>query len=324
MTAQLLRKVAGILVVSALMISAAKSQDRNAVIQAFNEGAKASQTDVPAAIKAFETAISLADQVGETAADLKQKASAALPGLYLKLASAAIAEKKPSPVIMKAARTAVAVAEKYGTQVHKDNASKILVQGFNVQAVDFFSKNDYPNALLTFDSLLVVNPDYINAIYNKALIFIKQNNSDSFEQAIDAYLEKVKAANDEAKIKQASKLALEYFRGAGSKTNQAGKLDDALSLLTKASKYGDDKDTFYYFSDVYNKQKNFVKGLENAQRRLDLETGTAEAKAKFYFQLGLAQEGKGQIAEACTSFRNSAFGPFAEPSKIQQKNLKCQ
>lgn len=324
MTAQLLKKVAGILVVSVSMITVAMAQDRNAVIQAFNEGAKASQTDVPAAIKAFETAITLADQVGETAADLKQKASAALPGLYVKLVSAAITEKKPAPEIMKAARTAVAIAEKYGTQVHKDNASKILVQAFNVQAVGYFSKNDFPNALLTFDSLLAVNPENINAIYNKALIYIKQNNSDSFEQTIDTYLEKVKAANDEPKTKQASALALGYFRGAGSKANQAEKLDDALAQLTKASKYGDDKDLFYYYSDIYNKKKNFDKGLEYAQRGLDLETGAAEAKAKFYFQLGLAQEGKGMTAEACSSFKNSAFGPFAEPSKIQLKNLKCQ
>jgi len=324
MTAQLLRKVAGIFVVSVLTMSVANSQDRNSVIQAFNEGAKASQTDIPAAIKAFETAINLADQVGETATDLKQKATAALPGLYLKLVSAAITEKKPAPEIMKAAHTAVTVAEKLGSQVQKDNASKTLVKAFNIQAIGYCTKNDCQNALVTFDSLLAVNPGYVNAIYNKALIYIKQNNSDSFEQTIDSYLEKVKVVSDTTKSKQASKLALEYFRGAGSKANQAGKLDDALSLLTKASKYGDDKDTFYYFSDVYNKQKDFDKGLEYSQRGLNLETGTAEAKAKYYFQLGLAQEGKGQTADACGSFKNSAFGPFAEPSKIQLKNLKCQ
>jgi hypothetical protein len=324
MTAQLLRKVAGILVVSALMVFVAGAQDLNQVIQAYNEGAKAMQTDPAAAIKAFENAISIAEKVGAEADDMKKKASAVLPGLYQKLTQAAIAEKKPAADIMKSAKTAVAVAEKYGTQVHKDNASKILVQAFNVQATGYFAKNDFPNALVTFDSLLAVNPGYVNALYNKALIYIKQNDSDSFEQTIDSYIEKVKAVNDTTKSKQASKLALEYFRGAGSKANQADKLDDALSLLTKASKYGDDKDTFYYFSDVYNKKKNFDKGLEYAQSGLALETGAAEAKAKFYFQLGLAQEGKGLIADACVSFKNSAFGPFAEPSKIQQKNLKCQ
>jgi tetratricopeptide (TPR) repeat protein len=324
MTAQLLRKVAGLLVVSLIMVSVSTAQDRNAVIQAYNDGAKAMQTDVPAAIKAFENGITLADQIGADAADLKQKCATVLPGLYLKLTSAAITEKKPAFEVMKAARNAVAVAEKYGTPAQKENGSKILVQAFNYQATGYFAKNDFPNAILTFDSLLAVNPGYINAILNKAMIYMKQSNSDSFEQTIDLYIEKVKAANDTVKVKQASALALEYFRGAGSKANQAEKLSDAVALLNRGAKYGENKDLYYYFADVYNKQKSFDKGLESAQRGLALETGTPEAKAKFYFQIGMAQAGKGQTAEACASFKNSVFGPFAEPSKVQMKNLKCQ
>ncbi len=72
-------------------------------------------------------------------------------------------------------------------------------------------------------------------------------------------------------------------------------------MLTKASKYGDDKDLFYYFADVYNKQKNFDKGTEYAQKGLALETGGPDAKAKFYFQLALAQAGKG-INRGCMCF----------------------
>jgi tetratricopeptide (TPR) repeat protein len=324
MISQLLKKVAGTIVVSALMISVAVSQDRNEVIAAYNEGAKLMQTDAPGAIKAFETAISTAEKVGDSAADLKQKAAGALPGLYIKVASAAVTDKKPAEEIMSAAKKAVAVAEKYGTQTHKDNASKILVQAYNTLATGYFSKADFPNALITFDSLLAVNPNYINAIYNKSLIYIRQNNSDAFEQTIDSYLEKVRAANDEAKVKQASTMALEYFRGNGSKANQAEKLDDALTLLTKAAKYGDDKDLFYYFADVHNKKKEYDKGIEYAQKGLALEAGAAEAKAKYYFQLALGQEGKGQTAEACESFKNAMFGPFAEPSKAKRTNLKCQ
>jgi tetratricopeptide (TPR) repeat protein len=324
MTSRLLRRISAALLASALFVTAMIAQDRNDVIKAYNEGAKASQTDPVAAIKSFETAITLADQVGESAADLKQKASAILPGLYQKVASAAINEKKPVAEVMKAAKSAVAVSEKYGTQTHKDNASKILVQAYNVQAADYFAKNDYDKALLTFDSLLAVNPESVSALYNKSLIYIRQNNSDAFENTIDLYLEKVKAAGDEAKVKQASTLALEYFRGTGSKANQAGKTEEALVQLNKASKYGEDKDLFYYFADVYNKMKEYDKALEYANRGLALETGAADAKAKFYFQSGLALEGKGQTAEACAAFKNATFGPFAEPSKAKMKNLKCQ
>jgi tetratricopeptide (TPR) repeat protein len=225
---------------------------------------------------------------------------------------------------MKAAKSAVVVAEKYGTQTHKDNSAKLLVQAYNIQATGYFSQNELDKALVTFDSLLAINPGYTTALYNKALIYIKQDNAVSFEQSIDLYIENLKVTNDTTKIKTASAQALGYFRAAGSKASQAGKLDDALGLLNKALKYGNDKDLFYFLADVYNKKKNFDSGLEYSKKGLDLETGTAEAKAKFYFQLGLAQAGKGQTADACASFKNSTYGAFAEASKAERKNLKCE
>jgi tetratricopeptide (TPR) repeat protein len=320
---KLMKKIA-LFLISAMIVINLRAQERNDVIKAYNDGAKSMQTDVPAAIKAFEEVITLADKVGESAADLRQKAVAVLPGLYIKSAVAAVNEKKSAQEIMKTAKSAVAVAEKYGTAAHKENASKLIVQAYNIQGTGYFTQNDYPNALAAFDSLLAINPDYVNAVYNKGLIYIKQNNATAYEQTIDLYLQKVRAANDEQKIKQASTQALEYFRAAGSKANQAEKLDEALAMLNKSAKYGDDKDLFYYFADVYNKQKSFDKGAEYAKRGLDLEAGDAAAKAKFWFQLGKAQAGKGQTADACASFKNAAYGAFTVAANAERKNLKCE
>jgi tetratricopeptide (TPR) repeat protein len=322
---KLMRKTAGIIILSIIAGANLIGQTtRNDVINSYNEGAKAMQTDAKVAIDAFEKVITLSDQVGETAADLKQKAVQVLPGLYVKLASNTISEKKPALETIKAARVAIAASDKYGNAAGKENANKILNQGYYNMGVEFYTNKDYEKALLAFDSLLVINPGYINAIFNKALIFRTQNNNASFEQNIDLYIEKVKSSNDSVKVKQASKMALEYFRASGSRSSQANKLDEAIELLNKSAKYGDDKDLFYYFADVYNKQKNFDKGIEYAQKGLALEPGTAEAKAKFYFQLGMAQAGKGQTAEACENLKNAMFGPFAEPSKAQRTNMKCK
>lgn len=323
-------KIKGIAIIAAMLVASAfigtnlnAQVGRNDVITAYNEGAKAMQTDTKAAIDAFEKVVTLSDQVGEDAADLRQKAVEVLPGLYCKVAAVAISEKKPAAEIIRASKTALSASEKYNSAPNKEKARKLLAQGYNAMGADFFSKNDYENAIRAFDSLLVVNPDYLNAYYNKALIYIKQDNADAFEGTIDLYLGKLKSINDTVKIQKASVTALEYFRSAGSKANQANKLDDALALLNKAAKYGNDKDLFYYFADVYNKQKNFDMGAEYAQKGLDLETGAAEAKAKFYYQLAVAQVGKGQTAEACASFKNAMYGPFAEASKAQRTNLKC-
>ena len=324
MNMKIMRRIAGVFIVSAIIGANLNAQTRNDVVNVYNDGAKAMQTDVKTAIEAFEKVVVLSDQVGETAADLKQKAIQVLPGLYVKVASNTLTDKKPSTETIKAAKKAADAAGKYGSATNKENAMKILVQGYYNMGSEFFSKKDYANALLAFDSLLVINPGYLNAIYNKALIYRTQNNAAAFEEDIDLFIAKVKSGNDSVKVKQASKQALEYFRASGSQSNQANKLDEAIVMLNKAAKYGDDKDLFYYFADVYNKQKNFDKGTEYSQKGLALETGTAEAKAKFYFQLALAQAGKGQTADACASFKNAMYGVFAEPSKAQRTNLKCQ
>jgi tetratricopeptide (TPR) repeat protein len=321
---KVMRRITLILVVSAIIGTNLNAQELNDVITAYNEGAKAMQTDTKVAIESFEKVVTLSDKVGETANDLKQKAIKVLPGLYVKAASNTQKEKKPAAEIIQAAKVAVAASEKYGNTMQKENSTKILIQGYNAMGTSFFTQKDYTNALIAFDSLLSINPDYSSAIFNKALVYKSQNNADAFGETIDLYLEKLKITNDTIKAKTASTMALEYFRSAGSQANQADSLDKSLVLLNKAARYGNDKDLFYYFADVYNKQKNFDSGAENAQKGLDLETGAAEAKAKFYYQLAVAQAGKGQNAEACASFKNALYGPFADASKAQRKNLKCQ
>ena len=319
-----MKLIAGMIVVSALFGVSLSAQDRNEVITVYNEGAKAMQTDVPAAIAAFEKVITLSDQVGETADDLKQKAVQVLPGLYYKLAATAYNEKKPTEEIIQAAKTAYAMADKFGSAAHKENSNKILVNGYYRMATDFFSANDFDNALLAFDSVLTLNPDHIASIYNKALIYKNQDDAAAFEENIDLFLGKLVPEKDDEKAVTAKGVALEYFRAAGSKASAANKLDEALGLLNKAAKYGDDKTLFYFFADVYNKQNNFKSGAEYAQKGLDLETGDAEAKAMFYYQLAVAQAGKGETSAACASFRNALYGPFAEAAKAQRTNLKCE
>lgn len=323
MNINILRRVAGILIIPVFLSVNLSGQTRSDVIKVFNEGAKVVKTDLNASISAFENVIELSNKVGESCNDLKEKAGNILPGLYVRVASNAVTEKKPAAEIIKVSKVAAAMAEKYGSAANKENADKLLLQGYYNMGTELFSKKDYDNALLAFDSVLSVNPEYTAAIFNKAMIYRGQNNASAFEEAIDLFIGKVKSAGDTVKVQQASQQALEFFRASGSQANQAENLDEALVMLNKAAKYGDDKDLFYYFADVYNKQKNFNTGAEYAGKGLALETGDAEAKAKFYYQLAVAQAGKGQNSEACESFKNAMYGAFAEASKAQRTNLKC-
>ena len=104
---------------SALIFTNINAQERNDVIKVYNEGAKLMKTDLPAAINAFENVITISDQVGESANDLKQKAMQVLPGLYINSAINVVKENKSVAEIVQAAKVAVAATDKYGTATHK-------------------------------------------------------------------------------------------------------------------------------------------------------------------------------------------------------------
>lgn len=316
------KKAAGIIILLLVSCSILRGQTRDELVKVYNAGAKTAQTNVDSAIISFENVILMSEKIGQSADDLKQKAAQVLPGLYLKSASAMLTAKKPEADIVRTVKKALTAADKYGNASVKDNAGKMLSQAYGRMGTEFFKNKGYEKALVTFDSLLAINPEYLPAIYNKALIYRIQNNSEALEQTVDLYLGKLQPGDEKAN--QASRMALEYFRLAGSKAIQANQLDNALIMLNKAAKYGEDKDLFYYFADLYNKQKDFDKGAEFAQKGLALEKGNSDLKAKYFYQLAVAQAAKGQNAEACESFKNAMYGAFAEASKAQRTNLKCQ
>jgi tetratricopeptide (TPR) repeat protein len=281
------------------------------------------KTDPVGAIESFENCIKVCEQVGDSANDIREKAVKVLPDLYYQKASDLLLVDKNVNASISASHKAMEVATKYNDTSVVENVNAILIQAYSAMGSSL-AATDANKAILAYDSALAINPHHQASLYNKALIYRKTGNAEKFGESIDMYIDELKPDQDEPKITQANKLALDFYRAAAGKANQANKTAEALSLLNTSMKYGTDKTVYYYFSDIYNKQKKYSDAAVNAQKGLDLETGDAEAKAKYYFQLGLAQKGKGDTAAACTTFANALYGQFAVAAKAERTNLKCQ
>ena len=319
-----IKKIAGFVIVFAGLCNGLIAQEKNDAITAFNQGVEQMKANDVRAIETFENCIKICEQIGDSANDIKAKAINVLPDLYFQKAYDLLTIDKKINESLQASKKTLQIAEKYGDAKTKENTQKIMVQAYSTMASNYVTSKENAKAIQAFDSVLMINPDHMPSIYNKALIYKGLDNAPKFTESIDLYIEKLKPTNDTVKIEQARKIARDYFRIAGSKANQANKLPDAINLLNSASKYGADKSVYYQYANVYNKQKKYALAAENAQKGLSLETGKPEDKAKFYYELGAAQAGKGETANACESFKNSLYGPFLEASKAQRTNLKCQ
>jgi len=319
---KLMLKLSAICTITLVANFSLMAQSKNDAINSYNAGRSLIQTNSQAAIDSFEFSLKICNQLGDSAADVKKNIIQVLPGQYYQVAFKLLSVDKKIPESLVAAKKALTVAEKYDNAKTKDNVQKLMISAYFALGNSYFKNNELDNAIKSFDSALVINPNYTKAIFNKAQVYKKQDNSAMFMTTIDDFISKAKASGDTAQIVPANKLALDYLRSAGSKANKANKLDEALALLNNALKYGIDKDVYYFLADVYNKKGKFTEGEENAQKGLDLETGTPEAKAKFYYALAEAKKGKGE--NACEAFKNAMYGVFLEPSKAQMTNLKCQ
>ncbi len=320
-----IQKLAGMTIVLASFVSGMYAQEKNDAIIVFNQGVELMKANDPKAIETFEKCIALCDQIGDSAADVKAKAVSVVPDLYYKNAFNLLKTDKNIPAAIAASKVTKKVAEKYDDQTVVVSAEQLLVQAYTNMASDFVTAKDNDKAIQAFDSVLMINPDHLPSIYNKALMYRGMSNTEKFTETIDLYISKLKAAGDESKLEQPNKVARDYFRVAGGKANQANKLAEAVDLLTKASNYGLDNNLCYQFASVYNKQKKFDQAAEYAQKGLDLEPQTApEAKAKYYYELGTAQAGKGDNAAACETLKNAMYGPFLQAAKAQRTNMKCQ
>jgi tetratricopeptide (TPR) repeat protein len=318
-------KFTGIIAVLAGISSGLLAQEKNDAINVFNQGVEQMKANDPKAIETFEKCIVICDQIGDSAVSIKAKAASVLPDLYFKKAYNLLMVDKKIAESLAASKATIKIAEKYADPNVKESAEKLMVQAYSNMASGYVAAKENEKAIQVFDSVLMINPDHTPSIYNKALIYKGLDNAPKFTESIDLYTSKLKTSGDTSRVAQANKVARDYFRISAGKANQANKLTDALSLLNAASKYGIDNNVYYQYASIYNKQKKFTQAAENAEKGLNLETGTTpEAKAKYYYELGTAQAGLGKTSEACETLNNAMYGQFLPAAKAQRTNMKCQ
>jgi|WetSurMetagenome_2_1015567.scaffolds.fasta_scaffold35065_2 tetratricopeptide (TPR) repeat protein len=320
-----IKKFVGIFTLCLICSAGIFAQEKNDAISLFNQGVEFMKANDPKALETFEKCVAVCEQIGDSAADIKSKAVSVIPDLYYKKAFNTLTVDKNIPLAVKEIRSTIQVAEKYSDTSVKENSEKLLVQAYTNMASGYVAAKESEKAIQAFDSVLMINPNHMPSLYNKALMYRGLDNAAKFGESIDVYIGKLKATGDTAKIAQANKIARDYYRIAGGKANQANKLTEALASLNTALKYGSDNSVHYQLASVYNKQKKFALAAENALKGLSLEPqDTPEAKAKYYYELGTAQAGLGKTTEACESLKNAMYGPFLNAAKAQRTNMKCQ
>ncbi|MBA7521392.1 hypothetical protein ES705_13499 [subsurface metagenome] len=296
----------------------------------YNEGGQAtSEGDLETAIQKFNECIAMCTTLYEEeddadAEELMYTLQNNIPKLYYQLSKEKLQAQEIKSGLDNAYK-AKETAEEYSDSETLEKINKLIPQVHYKIGVGKYKKGDIDGALVEFDNAIVVDQNYASAHYMNAVVYKKQEDDAKFIEASKKALEAANVTNN-GKIKiNTEKLAGGYFLKKGNEAKASSNYDEALKNLKLSVGFKSDNATAYYLlTSVYNAKKDWDNAIASANEGLKYEESSAEAKARFYFEMGNAYSGKGDNTSACDTYSKALVGDYLEHAKYQMEYvIKC-
>jgi tetratricopeptide (TPR) repeat protein len=319
------RFLLGMLLTAALFgVKPVFSQSLEDATNAYNRGVELASTDLPKAIEALMEAATIAEKAGPDAAEIMNVARQQIPALQYNHATNLYKEKKVEEAITNF-ELAHQYAAEYGDDAIKAKSADLLPKLYRVKGNNEYKAENYTDALASLDKALEYDPDYAGAWLSKGLIFSKQNDDAKLREAMDKAIETGTKTNDEKTVEQASKYMGDNLLGNANSAFKKNDFDGTVAILDESVKYASNNaEAYYLYALSYNKLSKWDEAIASATKGLELDNSSPENQARFYFEMGMAQAGKGSTDDACASFKKATKGQFTESANYQIKTvLKC-
>ena len=318
------------ILLTAVLICSVKFLSAQSIEEArdlYNQGGQATTDgDLVTAIQNFEECITMCETLYEEeedvdAEELLMQVQKSMPILYWQVCQSKVKEKDYKSSLeyaLKAKEAANAVVDEAIASKASAMASK-LYYSFGLSS---YKTKTYDKALANLDKSINESATNFTAHLLKVVIFKETQNEESLIAATKAVM--AVPGDDENKDKAIS-LTSNYFYNEGVKAKQASDYSKAIKDIQTSFEFNpENADAYYLLASIYNSQENWDKAIATANEGLKYEESSAEAKARFYYELGNAYLGKGDNANACDAYSKSAFGVYSENAAYQMNEvLKC-
>lgn len=299
------------------------AQDINTAGEAFNLGNEAYKIkDFPAAIKQYESSLSICETVGAEADVLKKQVNDQLTKSYYYSAQNLYKDKKFDEAVAEFQK-ASQKAEATGDAKIKEKSDEFIPKVYSSQGLGMVSAKEYDKAIEVFNKALQSKGECVNAYYGLGLAYKEKDMIPEAIQNFEAALKN--AEGNEGATKTADKVkdaAQKMLEANAAKELQLEHSQKALEYLAKAIEFGNTSANIYYMQAMaHNKLKSYDEAIAAAQQGLTLG-GDAN---NLNFELGKSYEGKSDSENACKSYKAVTGGPNLKAAQYQAKDvLKCK
>jgi tetratricopeptide (TPR) repeat protein len=288
---------------------------------AFNQGIQFSKDgNYAEALKSYEQTIKICTQVGDDGMELQIKAEQQLPGTYFNVAKGLYEAKNYTEAITNFEK-ALQYANQMGETKTADASNTYLAGIYYSMGNADLKSEAFDSAIEKYNKSLTYKSTYYKSYYGLGLVYKKQENLPLMKENLD---KAVSMAGDDTKtIGNAKDAATSAYQKAGALALQSGKYSVAVENLLASQEYNNTEPrTYFYLAVAYNGLSKWDDAIASANKALELQT---EDKSDIYFELGKAQENKGDKASACENYKKVTGGNNVAAAKYQiEQVLKCQ
>ena len=206
-------KLRTIAILGSILVAASLSaQTQTDVINEFNEGvANVNNQEYELSIEHFTRVLSLAEVVGDSANELKEKAEQQIPLAYYRQATMFLKRKQFDNAIPYLEQT-IEFSKLYNNnEESRQKASKYLLQSYMREGQRNYKNKSYEDALSYFDKVLAMKEGLYQAHQGKGMIFRDQDEPDMMLEEFTLAKEGAMARNDTKTITSINKVIDLYY-----------------------------------------------------------------------------------------------------------------
>jgi tetratricopeptide (TPR) repeat protein len=287
---------------------------------------KKREENYPAAIESFGNCIDVCNQLGSEANEVLKDAQKRLVKTHLDYGNS-LFEKEEYDNALTHYNKAIELGEEYKQESYVTKAKNNLPQVFYAKGKKNLENENYTEAINQFNKAIEKNPDYGWAYIRKAQAYQKIGKTAEFKKSINTAVEVGKKTEHEKVVKTADGIAYQFFANKGVKALKAKDYASAAQNLEEATNHNGSPKIVHYLAMSYGKIGEYKKAIEKENKVIEALKGekSKEELAQYYYSLAQYYQKDGQKAEACSAYKNAAYGKYKKNAEYQIKyKLKCQ
>ena len=309
-----MKKIFLLFTAAVLSAGMAFAQDINQATENYNNGAMELQMgNNDAAITYFQTALEMAEALGEEGAEVATNCRNIIPAVYLSTAKEQIKAKNYDAAVEQLNK-AIEAAEKYENADVTADANELMPQVYVSKGNDFLTAKNFAEAEVAYNKAIELDATNGMAYFRLGQALASQNKT---AEAEAAYVKAAENGQEKNAYKQLSNMYVKLAQAS----NKAKKYEEVLDYAAKSNQYLENANAYRFAAGAAQQLGKNADCIANYEKYLELNPNAKDAGGVKFTIAALYQQA-GDKAKAKEYYQAVATDPqYGASAQEQLKTL---